>query len=1435
MSMSPGRETEAKVEFGEKEGEEEEEEEAIDWTGFAVGGGSDNSGGGGGGDVGVGGSGSGSGNGAFTEHIGPLEKTPAEPAARATPFAPEWHLPTPSATQSQQTQVSNTDTNPAWLVSTLSHQQRQQQHQRNPSVASSTAWPDTEDPASHSSSTSAAEEEDETIVHKRMNSVDSVAYFSESQSQPGSVRRSSVVTTTPGGAMMGGKGGKGRKRILDILPADYESRRTLFDGVVPPRAESPPAGMGVGVGEEVRTKRKGKRKNVGFAGVVEEIPMLPSRSSPLLAKQEEEHETEQLQPQSENCRFPSSPPAPLPHKQQPQQKQQQGHQQGPHTPTPAHTSTTSFLPDLFVPKRRYIEVARQKVQSRRAPDLARCRVASVVLQRAVLGDMGGRDGGGVPREFGGYLFRVDENTKGKERALESEGGAEGEMGVLVRRGVGPAANSLAPGASGAVRCGSPTEEVSYPILPARRRISGLGLASGAAPALVPVPVALASNESGNGNSTPGGSSGFRKSAMAMSTPSRYGGGDGAGTNARNTPNRGSLSSVQAAAVIKDTISNARAFSGATGRGPGGSASLVATPMRDKDLRANLLETLARSRRMLGMRRSVTPEEGVWSPLQVQPEGGKGVMVEQAPEAWGEEKVLEEGMVEEKIQGNIIDEGAEPEVDIDGLIQEQLIKQIDERRSVEIERQRRFPSQEPQIQHQQSPVEVRAPSASAPHSPSPPSSIPPSRQPTSSPAPLTLPPPMPATPATRHLARRAVTPAVTPATIRVTRSMSTRSSVEVEEKDIAATTPASTHATLARTTRASTIPIDESPAPVLIPPSVPVDTPAPSRRPARGVVTRQRMTLEERWAEERRENVRRAREGAVVVDDDEEGVVETEKESVVVIEEEEDEEEEGDDEDEGYILGVNEEGSEEESSSSEDGGEELGEEENEEVVDMEENLHPTATPKYAHANNPVVEEYMEVEQQEDEEATAGSTSDESDSAEDDEPLIFPRRGIIRKQGISPARGINMASYTPIRKPPIRVPVYNHAAEEADEESATPTSSETEDSSKEEPIVYPRRGILRKPGAGPAVGINMSPASPIRYAPRESRWGIEGYTPPQVVLGRAYLARGQPAWTPRDLRLGEWRGKEESVVEGEDEEDEEGEEEEEGEGEEGEVEVEEEEEEEEEEEGEKGGGDEDEEEQEESEEEEAEEADVGSEMDTMGGEDDIPPASKPGIAARLFRSLWGGNSHQEPPPTEPAQPNPHAHRSHSHSQNWATPTSPPSYNSSDHHQQLTRPDAWLPHHRTLLDHLMQELPPPSSAPASPPRAPARYDMFKRNWLWEISHRNPAPPRSLRIPILNIHIPLPLPLPLPPSRNWRPNQHPLIQLDDREKAVAGRFVQEARARFGEDWSGAVRESAVEKMVRRRRLGNINRRRDDDGLGINTPRAVEDRRRIYYSGIGI
>ena len=76
--------------------------------------------------------------------------------------------------------------------------------------------------------------------------------------------------------------------------------------------------------------------------------------------------------------------------------------------------------------------------------------------------------------------------------------------------------------------------------------------------------------------------------------------------------------------------------------------------------------------------------------------------------------------------------------------------------------------------------------------------------------------------------------------------------------------------------------------------------------------------------------------------------------------------------------------------------------------------------------------------------------------------------------------------------------------------------------------------------------------------------------------------------------------------------------------------------------------------------------------------------------------------------------------------------------------------------------------------------------------------------------------------------------MELDEREKMVVEWFVQEARVRFGEDWSGREREEGVEKMVRGWGLGRVKLQRGDGAIKVSGV-GREERRREYYRGVRI
>ena len=517
----------------------------IYWADFAPGGDSDSSGGH---------------DGRSSQGTDSPPPYPEKPAAPMTTVAPR-QLPTPAATQSQQRiqSISLGDVDNDWLPSTPI----KYIHQRTGSVASITSWPD-------------QEEDDSNVVHQRISSVESVSHLNIDaegpESQPGSVRRSSVVTTD--------SGGKRRRRIMDILPDNYESRRTLFDGVVPPRPESPE------VPPEM-SKRKGKQKSVGFGATVE----IPSRviipSPPPLPAQEDEEVGE-----NGNSGFSSSPPQ--------QQAWEEGvGEQGPQTP--GYATKPELSPDLFMPKRRYIEVSKAAVAGRRTPDLTRCRVASVVLQRTILGDLGGGDNGGIPRVFGGYLVRVDDvegeadggptiTNKGKARVVDVDTGDIGKGNPeLVTRSV---RKTPTPGPSSAIRMmgesASAVGGVKYSMLPTWR---APWHDDSAVPSLVP-------EDMGGENQRP----------LPESIPPTKDAGTNTNSNTFGNMSTAPLSSTMGTASLTNTSSNTRRYSGATGRSSVDNSlqKQLATPMKERDLRSRLLETLTRSRRKLGVRRSVTP-------------------------------------------------------------------------------------------------------------------------------------------------------------------------------------------------------------------------------------------------------------------------------------------------------------------------------------------------------------------------------------------------------------------------------------------------------------------------------------------------------------------------------------------------------------------------------------------------------------------------------------------------------------------------------------------------------------------------------------------------------------------------------------------------------------------------------------------------------------
>lgn len=488
----------------------------------------------------------------------PCPEIPASPMTTPAP----WQLPTPAATQCQQriqsTRLGGIDND--WLPSTpVKHI-----YQRTGSVASITSWPD-------------VEEDGATVTHQRVSSVESVSHLNTDieglESQPGSVRRSSVVTSS--------SDGKRRRRIMDILPDNYESRRTLFDGVVPPRSES------LEVLPEV-PKRKGKQKSVGFGATVE----IPSRvimsSPPPLPAQEDEEPGK-----CDDSGFNSSPPP-----QGAWEEDVRG--QGPQTP--GYATKPELSSDLFVPKRRYIEVSKAAVAGRQTPDLTRCRTASVVLQRTILGELGGGDNGGIPRVFGGYLVRVEDLEqeaeggpsivdKGKARVIDvdPEEIGKGNSGLVTRSARKPPT----PGPSSVIQTMdgpvSTIGGVPYSMLPTWR---APWFDASTIPSLAPEAM-------GNENQYP------RPEKVSPSTK-----GASASTN-RNT--FGNISTAPLSTVIgttspTNTSSNSRRYSSAIGRGSadGNLQKQPVTPMKERDLRSRLLETLTRSRKKLGVRRSVTP-------------------------------------------------------------------------------------------------------------------------------------------------------------------------------------------------------------------------------------------------------------------------------------------------------------------------------------------------------------------------------------------------------------------------------------------------------------------------------------------------------------------------------------------------------------------------------------------------------------------------------------------------------------------------------------------------------------------------------------------------------------------------------------------------------------------------------------------------------------
>ncbi|KAI5797539.1 hypothetical protein DFH27DRAFT_107870 [Peziza echinospora] len=235
--------------------------------------------------------------------------------------------------------------------------------------------------------------------------------------------------------------------------------------------------------------------------------------------------------------------------QQSQQQQQQFPKllPPPQTPERGKQRLKSLLlgaefQDLFAPKIKYREWERRAIQERATPELLRVRAASVVMQQAIFGGTPGS------AEKEAVLGVFGGFLRGGVMGDDAEGSVAKGKGV-VSGGSGDDGGV----ASSSKGSGSPqSTEISYPALPSL--VEELQRST----SLSPAPSAA--------------------SAAGGASP--------------NTPKQ-----------LPQAMFSSRLLGGAAG---GASSPARQTPVREKDLRATLLATLTRSRKLLGVRTSVTP-------------------------------------------------------------------------------------------------------------------------------------------------------------------------------------------------------------------------------------------------------------------------------------------------------------------------------------------------------------------------------------------------------------------------------------------------------------------------------------------------------------------------------------------------------------------------------------------------------------------------------------------------------------------------------------------------------------------------------------------------------------------------------------------------------------------------------------------------------------